>query len=181
MMTARRGSEPRRCGRARDGRSLVVPLDIELPLRNNIRIGAQLKHFDPSACIDAAVLPLPDRFTVGRRGRGRPRPNRSPRPATVGTIVGTSAERRRSRPGIHNAYVTQQAIDPRKRSAAWGRTRLLSQLSARYGARGPSFAVSSACASGAQAIGIGTRHDLLRVVERALVGGTEACMTGSGI
>lgn len=172
---------------ARDGRSLVVPLDIERPVRNNIRIGAQLKHFDPSACIDAAVLPFCDRFTKFALVAGA----EAVRMAGLGqidrlgertaTIVGTGIGGAETiEAGIHNAYVTQQRIDP------WSVPRLMpnaaaSQLSARYGARGPSFAVSSACASGAQAIGIGAAMIRSGVVERALVGGTEACMTGSGM
>ena len=56
-----------------------------------------------------------------------------------------------------------------------------SQLSARYGAKGPSFAVSSACASGAQAIGLGAMLIRGGIVDRAIVGGAEACMTSSGM
>ena len=172
---------------ARDGRSLVVPLDIERPVRNNIRIGAQLKRFDPSACIDAAVLPFCDRFTKFALVAGA----EAVRMAGLGqidrlgertaTIVGTGIGGAETiEAGIHNAYVTQQRVDP------WSVPRLMpnaaaSQLSARYGARGPSFAVSSACASGAQAIGIGAAMVRSGVVDRALVGGTEACMTGSGM
>ena len=82
--------------------------------------------------------------------------------------------------GIHNAYVTQQRVDP------WSVPRLMpnaaaSQLSARYGASGPSFAIASACASGAQAIGIGAQMVRSGAVERAIVGGAEACMTASGM
>src|SRR5262245_36240848 len=48
---------------ARAGRSAIGPLDLDRPVRNNIRIGAQLKGFDPGAHIDATVLPFCDRFT----------------------------------------------------------------------------------------------------------------------
>jgi nodulation protein E len=52
-----------------------------------------------------------------------------------------------------------------------------SHVGMRHGAQGPTFAISSACSSGAQAIGVG--FDLIRagVVDRAIVGGSEACIT----
>lgn len=50
----------------------------------------------------------------------------------------------------------------------------VSQLSMRYGARGPTFAVSSACSSSAQAIGIGMQMVRSGMVDRAIVGGSEA-------
>jgi nodulation protein E len=172
---------------AREGRSAVGPLELARPVRNNIRIGAQVRGFDPAAHVDAAVLPFCDRFTqfalaagaeaVAQAGLAEAGPL-GPRTATiVGTGIG-GAETIES--GIHNAYVTGQRVDP------WSVPRLMpnaaaSQLSARFGARGPSFAVSSACASGAQAIGIGATMLRSGAVDRALVGGTEACMTGSGM
>ena len=56
-----------------------------------------------------------------------------------------------------------------------------SQLSMRYGARGPAFCVSSACSSSAQSIGIGMQMVRSGMVERAIVGGSEAMITPAGI
>jgi nodulation protein E len=52
-----------------------------------------------------------------------------------------------------------------------------SMLSIRYGFRGPAFAIASACASGAHAIGVSA--DLIRsgAVDVALTGAAEACLT----
>lgn len=54
-----------------------------------------------------------------------------------------------------------------------------SQLSMRYRTTGPSFVVTSACASATQAIGLGFSLVRTGVVQRALVGGSEACITYS--
>ena len=172
---------------ARDGISQVRTLELNNPVRNNIRIGAQLHGFDPSAHIEANILPFCDRFTqfalvAGDEAlaqAGLKRGERlGPRTATIiGTGIG-GAETIET--GIHNAYVTNTRVDP------WSVPRLMpnaaaSQLSARYGAMGPSFAVSSACSSGAQAIGLGAQFVRSGLVDRAIVGGAEACMTGSGM
>lgn len=172
---------------ARTGRSAIGSLDLARPVRNNIKIGAQLRGFDPSAFIEPSIAPFCDRFAQfaiiagdeamqqARLPRGE---RQGPRTAViVGTGIG-GAETIEA--GIHNAYVTKQRIDP------WSVPRLMpnaaaSQLSARYGAEGPSFAVSSACASGAQAIGLGAHFVRTGMVDRAIVGGAEACMTGSGM
>lgn len=52
-----------------------------------------------------------------------------------------------------------------------------SLLSIRYGLRGPAFAIASACASGAHAIGVST--DLIRsgAADMGLAGAAEACLT----
>ena len=171
----------------RTGSSAVSPLELARPVKNNIRIGAQVRGFDPTAHIEAAIAPFCDRFSQfavvaadeAMAQAGLSRADRlGPHTAViVGTGIG-GAETIEA--GIHNAYVTEQRVDP------WSVPRLMpnaaaSQLSARYGAQGPSFAVSSACASGAQAIGIGSQLIRHGLVERAIVGGAEACMTASGM
>ena len=55
------------------------------------------------------------------------------------------------------------------------------QLSMRYGYRGSSFTTTSACASGAHAIGEATRAIRLGELDACLTGGAEACITGLGI
>ncbi len=50
-------------------------------------------------------------------------------------------------------------------------------VSMRYGTTGPSFAVGSACSSATQAIGIGMQMIRAGMIDRAIVGGTEDCVT----
>ncbi|MDQ0392263.1 nodulation protein E [Labrys monachus] len=172
---------------AREGRSAVGPLELARPLRSNIRIGAQIRGFDPAAHIESGVLAFCDRFTqfavvagdeaLAQAGLARGE-RLGPRTATiVGTGIGGADT---IELGMHNAYVTGQRVDP------WSVPRLMpngaaSQLSARYGAQGPSFAVASACASGTQAIGLGAHFIRAGLVDRAIVGGAEACITASGM
>jgi nodulation protein E len=52
-----------------------------------------------------------------------------------------------------------------------------SQVCMRYGCKGPSFAISSACSSGSQSIGVGFQMVRCGVVDRAVVGGSEALLT----
>ncbi|WP_413993544.1 beta-ketoacyl-[acyl-carrier-protein] synthase family protein [Labrys okinawensis] len=172
---------------AREGRSAIGPLDVPRPLKHNIRIAGQLRGFNPADHIDADVLPFCDRFTqlaivagdeaLAQAGLARGE-KLGPRAATIiGTGIGGGDT---IEAGMHNAYVAGQRLDP------WSVPRLMpnaaaSQLSARYGARGPSFAVASACASGTQAVGLGAHFIRAGVVDRAVVGGAEACITASGM
>lgn len=52
-----------------------------------------------------------------------------------------------------------------------------SQISMKYGALGPVFCISSACASSSQAIGLGLQMIRAGIVDRAIVGGSEAMLT----
>jgi nodulation protein E len=172
---------------AREGRSAIGPLDIARPLRHNIRIAGQLRDFNPADHIEANVLPFCDRFTqlaivAGDEALAQAGLSRQDRLGErAATIVGTGIGGGDTiEAAIHNSYVTGQRLDP------WSVPRLMpnaaaSQLSARYGARGPSFAVASACASGTQAIGLGAQFIRSGVMERAIVGGAEACITASGM
>ena len=55
-----------------------------------------------------------------------------------------------------------------------------SHISMTYGAQGPSFALSSACSSSSQAVGIAMMLIRSGMARRAIVGGTEALLTYSG-
>lgn len=54
-------------------------------------------------------------------------------------------------------------------------------ISIRYGARGPTFATTSACASGSHAIGETYRMIKLGILDAGIVGGTEAAVTALGV
>ncbi|MGO9607365.1 MAG: beta-ketoacyl-ACP synthase II [Candidatus Binataceae bacterium] len=55
------------------------------------------------------------------------------------------------------------------------------QISIRYGARGVTFTTTSACASGSHAIGEAYRMIKFGMLDAAIVGGTEAAITGLGV
>ncbi|HTR63921.1 MAG TPA: beta-ketoacyl-ACP synthase II [Candidatus Binataceae bacterium] len=54
-------------------------------------------------------------------------------------------------------------------------------ISIRYGARGPTFATTSACASGSHAIGETYRMIKTGIIDAGIVGGTEAAVTALGV
>jgi len=55
------------------------------------------------------------------------------------------------------------------------------QISIRYGARGVTFTTTSACASGSHAIGEAYRMIKFGMLDAAIVGGSEAAITGLGV
>jgi nodulation protein E len=172
---------------ARDGRSCVGEAQFARPYRGRIRIAAQVRDFDPAAHVTAAELPFCDPVTqyllaaaeeaVAQAGLAQEKPM-GPRTATIiGTGIGgmhTLDE------GLHLAIIEQGRPDPLTVP------RLIpsacpSQLSIRYGCTGPCFAVASACSSATQAIGIGAQLIRSGVADRAIVGGTEDCVTNSSM
>ncbi|HQS09150.1 MAG: hypothetical protein B7Y12_00085 [Rhizobiales bacterium 24-66-13] len=80
----------------------------------------------------------------------------------------------------HGLYVEQRRPDPLTipRLMAHAAPALLSR---RWGCRGTVLAISSACASGAQAIGLGMILIRTGLADRVLVGGTEASLTPSAL
>lgn len=172
---------------ARDGRSCVAETQFTRPYRGRIKITAQVQGFDPAAYFDAKLLPFYDPVTqyllvaadeaAAQAGLSRSEPM-GPRTATiVGTGVGGMHT---LEDGLHLTLVEQGRPDPLTVP------RLIpssspSNLSIRFGATGPCFAVASACASATQAIGLGAQFIRAGLVDRAIVGGTEDCITNSSM
>ncbi|MGC2223843.1 MAG: beta-ketoacyl-[acyl-carrier-protein] synthase family protein [Methylocella sp.] len=170
---------------AREGRSCVGELRFARPYRGRIRIAAQVQDFDPASFLTAIELPFCDPVTqyllaaadeaIAQAGLASARPL-GPRTATiVGTGIGGMHTIEN---GLYVTLVEQGRLEPLTvprliPSAA------PSQASIRYGSTGPCFAVASACSSATQAIGIGLHLVRSGVVDRAIVGGTEDCITNS--
>ena len=168
----------------RDGVPAIGPLELRRETRLRINQAAQVRDFDPTAYLDRSEITRCDRFTQFAHVAGleaiaqsgiTPAELAGPRTAViVGTGVGgfNSLDE-----GHYRVYVDKDArVDPmgipRQMPSAAS-----SFLSVRHGARGPCFAVSSACASGAQAIGLGALMVRQGIVDRAIVGGSEAATT----
>lgn len=166
----------------RDGRSAVQVLDAPNFENARIRQAAHVRDFDPlryfsperNATIDrfSAFALLAAEEALKRAGLGDE--ELGDRCAVIiGSGIGGAVT---SDAGSIAYYVTRQRSDPMSipkimPSAA------ASQVSMRHGARGPVFCVSSACASSAQAIGIGMQMIRTGMVDRAIVGGSEAMLT----
>ncbi|WP_036258345.1 beta-ketoacyl-[acyl-carrier-protein] synthase family protein [Methylocapsa aurea] len=172
---------------ARDGRSCIAETQFPRPYRGRIRISAQVQGFDPAAHLEAKLLPFCDPVAryllvaadeaVAQAGLSRAEPM-GPRTATIiGTGVGGMHT---LEDGLHLTLVEQGRPDPLTVP------RLIpssspSNVSIRFGAMGPCFAVASACASATQAIGMGAHFIRSGLIDRAIVGGTEDCITNSSM
>jgi nodulation protein E len=170
---------------ARDGRSCISAAVFKRPYRGRIKIAAQVQGFDPAAHLEESILPFCDPVTqylltaadeaVAQAGLSRSE-RMGPRTATIiGTGIGGMHT---IEDGLYLSLVEQGRPDPLTVP------RLIpsscpSNVSIRFGAQGPCFAVVSACSSATQAIGIGAHLVRSGLVDRAIVGGTEDCVTNS--
>lgn len=172
---------------ARSGQSAIGQSSFERPGSNRIKLAAQIKSFKPEAHIDAKSLPFCDRFAqlaivaadeaMGQAGLPCDPPQGSRTAVILGTGVGgiTTIDNQ-----CYNEYALKTRLNPlavpRIMSSA-----AASHISMRYGCTGPTFTITSACASSAQAIGVGTSLVRSGAVDRAIVGGSESSMTALNI
>lgn len=168
---------------ARDGRSCVGEAVFSRPYRGRIRQAAQVRDFNAAAYIESNLLPFCDPVTsylivagdeaVAQAGLSRAT-RMGPRAAT---IIGTGIGGMHSiEDGLHSVHVGQARPDP------FTVPRLIasacpSMISMRFGTTGPCFAVASACSSATQAIGMGVHLIRSGMIDSAIVGGTEDCVT----
>ncbi|ATQ69467.1 MULTISPECIES: beta-ketoacyl-[acyl-carrier-protein] synthase family protein [Methylosinus] len=172
---------------ARDGVSQIRPLVTPHPYDGRVKQAAQVPDFDPAAHIDAKFLPFCDPFTqfalvsadeaVAQAGLGRD-DLAGPRTAVIiGSGIGgmTTIDN-----GLYRYYT--QSIRPDMLSVP----RLIpsaapTTLGMRYSCNGPTFSMGSACSSASQAVGLGAQMIRFGIVDRAIVGGAEACVINGTI
>ncbi len=168
-----------------EGQSQIGTLKFERSPRQRITAAAHLSEFDPAILIDKDVLRYCDRFTqfalfatheaLTQAGLLDSAPFGSRTAVIIGTGIGGANT---TDDGHYNFYVGHGREEP------MGVPRVMpnaaaSQTCIKYGCTGPSFAVSSACSSAAQSIGIGFQMVQAGMVDRAIVGGSEAILTPS--
>lgn len=154
----------------------------------SVRIAGEVDHFDPTAFIEKKRVREGDTFihyaiaaadeAVKTSGF---EPNDEQK-EMVGTIIGVGLG---GLPILEAMGRTLELKGP-KRISPYFIPAVISnlapgQLSMRYGYKGSSFTTTSACASGAHAIGEATRAIRLGELDACLAGGAEACVTGLGI
>jgi nodulation protein E len=167
---------------AKGGVSCIRPLKLARPYPGRIKIAAQVPDFDPAAYLEAELLPYCDEFTqyavvaadealkqAGFSGKEAGGPRTA---VVIGTGIGGAHTiddncYREYAEGIKPDTLTVPRLIP---SAA------PTTLGMRYGAKGPTFALASACSSASQAIG--EAFEMLRAgrADRAIAGGAEACV-----
>ena len=172
---------------ARDGVSQVRELKTERPYDGRIKIAAQVPDFDPAAHIEPAVLPFCDPFTqftvvaadeaMAQAGFGRKDISGPGTAVIIGSGIGGM---KTIEDGIYDYYVRGQRPEtlsvPKLIPSAAPTT-----ISARFSALGPTFSIGSACSSASQSIGLGMLMIRSGMVEKAIVGGAEACVINATI
>ncbi|WP_298491401.1 beta-ketoacyl synthase [uncultured Maritimibacter sp.] len=170
------------------GTVAIGPLDIPDVDRLSVRIGAQVRGFVPEDHFDKAQLGLLDRFAqfalvAGREAMGQAglvvTEALAPR---FGVIVGNSGGGMRTQDDAFRAVYAEG----KNRVHPFTVPRLMSNapsahLTMEFGLRGPSFTVSSACASSNHAMGEAAAMIRAGRADVMLTGGTEAMLTFGGI
>lgn len=167
---------------ARSGRSGIGPIELPHAVGNRVLIGGAIPGFDPAAHIDPAVLRTCDPYAqyalyaAGEAIRAAGLQEAQLRSDRTAAIIGTGVG------GIgtldHGCYDYYQGRKfdtfavPRTMASSGA-----SHVSIVHGISGPTFAVSSACASGSQAIGMAAMMIKAGLIDRAVAGGAEACLT----
>lgn len=167
---------------AKTGRSGLGPIRFPVTMGNRIGIGGPVPDFNPADHIRPDILRTADRYAqyalyaaaeaILAAGLEAKELRSERTAAIIGTGVGgigTIDE------GIAHYYRGDKfdtfAVPRTMPSSA------ASLVSIVHGITGPTFAVSSACASGAQAVGMAALMIKAGIIDRAIVGGAEACLT----
>lgn len=170
----------------REGRAGIGPLGFRDADRLSIRIGAEVRDWQPEKRFSAKELPLYDRVTqyalvagqeamamAGLAGDLGPR---------GGVILGTAAG------GIQTWEESYRAVfsEGKNRVSPLVVPRLMhnapaSHLSIRFGLQGPVLAVSSACASANHAMGLALQQIRAGAADVMLTGGAEAMLCFGGV
>ncbi len=170
----------------REGRSAIGPLRHPDAERLRVKIAAQVPDsFDPTANIEERTLIMLDRTSefalhaareaIAQSGLDFSQNGLGVRTAVVvGTGVGgenTQDEQSKRLYGENSPRAHPLTIVRVMTNAS------ASQISIAYGLRGPTFAVSSACASANHAIIQAAQMIRYGLADAAITGGTEACLT----
>ena len=169
------------------GRSAIGPLDLPDLDRLAIRIGAQVRGFDPLAHFPRTRLSLLDRATqfalvASRQAVAQADIDIADLGARAGVILGCSG----------GGFTSQD--EAYRQTYGEGRDRVhpftvpkvmgsapAAQVSMEHGARGPAYAVSSACASSNHAMAQAVLAIRTGLADAMLTGGTEAMLCFGGL
>jgi beta-ketoacyl-acyl-carrier-protein synthase II len=154
----------------------------------NVRIGCEVKDFDPTIVLSAREVRRMDRFeqfafaaadqAVKQSGLDLSTGD----PSRVGIVIATSIGGMESMQG---GIIDMLEKGPRRISAflipMFMPNGPAGLLSIRYGIHGPSYSIASACASGADAIGQGFLQIRAGITDVMLAGATDATIARIGI
>jgi len=168
---------------ARKGRSGVRELTLPRTSNQLVKKAAHLPDFDPAIHLPPEMLRTTDRFAqmalmaareaVADAGWSPSAPMGDRTAVLVGSGIGGATT---SDIEHFKFYQSRERTDPMTIPKVMPNA-AASQLSMAFGARGMSLAVSSACSSASQAIGLGLMLLRQGLADRALVGGSECLIT----
>jgi nodulation protein E len=169
---------------ARDGRSGVVSIEFEQALGNRVRIGAPVTGLDPAKSVDEETLRTSDRFTLLALHAAREAVKEAGLDAATlwgertAVILGTGVGGIGTLDDGCRAYYSGERMDTFGVPKAMPSS-ATAHLCIAHGITGPSFTVTSACASSSQAIGLAMQLIRAGIIDRVVTGGSEACLTGA--
>ena len=172
----------------REGRLGIGPLHMRDLDRLSVKIGAQIKDFDPEIYFDRQKLALYDRVTQLTLMSSREAMGQSGLEITdelsesTGVVLGTAAG------GMNTWDDNFRSVyeDGKNRVHPFVVPKLMnnaaaSHLSMAYNIKGPSLTVSTACASSNHAIGLAFQMVRSGMAQVMLAGGADAMLTFGGI
>jgi nodulation protein E len=169
--------------KVRAGESAVKPLCLPRLEHQQVKTAAHFPEFDAASCLDKALAETTDRFTqfalVAAAEAMAQAQARAPLVFghRMGVIIGSGIGGAVTSDDQHyKFYVAKTRTDPMTIPRVMPNA-AASHISMRYGATGPCFAVSSACSSASQAIGLGLQLLRAGVIDTCIVGGSEALLT----
>ncbi|EKE43493.1 Beta-ketoacyl synthase, N-terminal domain protein [Oceaniovalibus guishaninsula JLT2003] len=171
-----------------EGRCGIGPLDIPLIDRLTVRIGAQVRGYDETAHFDRPQLSLYDRFTQFALLSAQEAVEQSglsfdgALSERAGVVVGTSGGGLNTQDDNYRAVYeagkdrVHPFVVPKLMNSA-----AAAHISIRHNLRGPSFTVSSACASSNHAMGQALALIRAGMADAMLTGGSEAMLCFGGV
>jgi 3-oxoacyl-[acyl-carrier-protein] synthase II len=170
------------------GRSGIAPITHFDPADFAVQFAGEVKGFDPLQFIEKKRIKEMDtfiHFAVAAADEAVKSANFTPtteEAERVGTIIGVGLG---GLPLLEQMGKTLAEKGSRKISPYFIPAVISNlapgQLSMRFGYKGSSFTTTSACASGAHALGEATRAIRIGELDACLAGGTEAAVTGLGV
>ncbi|WP_371169160.1 beta-ketoacyl-[acyl-carrier-protein] synthase family protein [Aliiroseovarius sp. 2305UL8-7] len=172
----------------REGRCGIGDLEFQDVERLSIRIGAQIKGYEPEDCFNRQQIALYDRFTqftllAAREAIGQSGLSFSGELATrAGVVLGTSGG------GMNTLDENYRTVyeDGKNRVHPFVVPKLMnnaaaSHVSMEWNLKGPSFTVATACASSNHAMGQAMQMIRGGMAEVMIAGGSEAMLCFGGI
>ena len=172
----------------RAGQVAIGPLDIRDIDRLTVKIGAQVKGWDPEAHFDKGQLGLLDRHVQFALVAARQAVAQSGLALTPDLVSGTAVIMGTAGGGLITQDDAYRAVyaEGKNRVHPFTVPRLMasaaaSHISMAFGLTGPAFSVSSACASSNHAMGLAFQMVRSGAAKAALAGGSEAMLSFGGL